>query len=52
MATFKKGTNDADVSGKKGGSVPDKPEDRIARLEEEVGALKAIMRRNGWTVKD
>ena len=28
----------------------DKPEDRIARLEKELEALKAIMRRNGWTV--
>lgn len=52
MATFKKGTNDADSSGKKGGSLPDKPEDRIARLEDVVGKFKAIMRRNGWTVED
>lgn len=52
MATFKKGTNDADSSGKQGGSLPEKTDDRVARLEEELGELKAIMRRNGWTVKD
>lgn len=31
-------------------SKVDKPEDRITRLEKELEALKAIMRRNGWTV--
>jgi len=30
-------------------SKTDKPEDRIARLEKELEAIKAIMRRNGWT---
>lgn len=50
--THKKGTVDADASGKMGGSLPVKPEDRIARLEDEIGRLKALMRVNGWTVED
>ena len=26
--------------------------DRVARLEAEYAKLKALMKRNGWTVKD
>lgn len=47
-----KGTNDADADGKKGGSLPEKAEARIVRLEKEVAAIKALMRANGWTVHD
>lgn len=47
----KKGTTDADGSGKMGGSLPEKAEDRTARLENEIAELKELMRRNGWTVK-
>ena len=49
--THKKGTTDADGSGKMGGSLPEKPDDRIARLESEIAEIKETMRRNGWTVK-
>lgn len=45
----KKGTNDADADGEKGGSLPEKVEDRVAKLEADVGKMKATMRRNGWT---
>lgn len=47
--THRKGTNDADGSGAKGGSLPEAVEDRVAKLEGEVAHLKALMRRNGWT---
>lgn len=48
--THKKGTNDADSNGKKGGSLPAKIDTRVAKLEDEIAELKALMRRNGWTV--
>lgn len=47
--THKKGTNDADGDGAKGGSLPEKLEDRVGKLEQEVADLRALMRRNGWT---
>ena len=50
--THKKGTNDADDNGKKGGSLPEEMEARVARLEEANAELRETMRRNGWTVKD
>ena len=50
--THKKGTTDADASGKMGGSLPEKADDRIARLEDELARLKALMRANGWTVPE
>lgn len=51
--THKKGTNDADGDGKKGGSLPEtKADKRVESLESDVAAIKALMRANGWTVKD
>lgn len=50
--THKKGTNDADGDGKKGGSLPEKTDSRVERLESEISALKDLMRANGWSVKD
>lgn len=47
--THKPGTNDADGDGKKGGSRPESVEDRLSKLESEIAALRALMRRNGWT---
>ena len=47
-----KGTNDADADGEKGGSLPEKTDDRVERLERELAAIKAVMRRNGWTLED
>lgn len=47
----KKGTLDADGSGKMGGSLPEKIGERVSRLEDEIASLKELMRRNGWTVK-
>jgi len=47
-----KGTNDADANGKQGGSLPEKSEARIARLEDEIASIKALMRCNGWSMKD
>ena len=48
--THRKGTNDADGDGAKGGSLPEKPDVRIERLEDGLAEIKAIMRANGWTV--
>lgn len=48
--THKKGTVDADGSGKMGGSLPESADKRLDRVEKELAELKAIMRRNGWTV--
>ena len=50
--THKKGTNDADGNGKKGGSLPEaKPDEPKARdFGKEIDGLKELMRRNGWTV--
>lgn len=48
--THRKGTNDADGNGAKGGSRPEADDDRLTKLEAEVDALKALMRCNGWTV--
>jgi hypothetical protein len=50
MRRFKKGTNDADDSGSKGGSLPAAADDRILRLEDEVRELRDLMRRNGWSM--
>lgn len=47
--THRKGTNDADGSGAKGGSRPVDTDKRLAKLEAEIDAIKALMRRNGWT---
>lgn len=47
--THKKGTNDADGNGEKGGSLPEKLEARVAKLEDNVAEMKALMRRNGWS---
>lgn len=49
--THRKGTNDADGSGSKGGSRPESSDARLAKLEAEIDAIKALMRCNGWTVK-
>lgn len=45
MAQFKKGTNDADADGKKGGSLPDK-----LSLEERMKLVAETMKANGWTL--
>lgn len=47
--THKKGTNDADGNGKKGGSLPEKLEGRVAKLEKDLAALRALARANGWS---
>jgi len=49
----KKGTNDADGNGKKGGSnKQDSVEGRLARLEKDNERLRAIMERNGMSFPD
>lgn len=47
--THKKGTTDADGDGKQGGSLPAKLEDRVAKLEADVAALRELARVNGWS---
>lgn len=47
--THKKGTNDADGNGKQGGSLPESPAARLALLEKQFAAFRALARRNGWT---
>jgi len=48
--THKKGTNDADGNGKKGGSLPEaKPSPTVVDLQQQIDDLKDLMRRNGWT---
>lgn len=47
--THKKGSTDADGDGKKGGSLPEKLEDRVAKLEADVNALRELARVNGWS---
>lgn len=32
--------------------APAPKDDRIAKLERELEAVKAVMRRNGWTLED
>ena len=39
--THRKGTNDADGDGAKGGSLPEATVDRLAKLESEMASLKA-----------
>lgn len=48
----RKGTTDADGDGEMGGSLPQRMEERVARLEDRVAYLAALMRRNGWTMGD
>lgn len=60
--THKKGTNDADSDGKKGGSLPEvvepvavsagkvEPVVKARDFGAEIDGLKDLMRRNGWTV--
>lgn len=45
--THKKGTNDADSDGKKGGSLP---EAKARDFGKEIDDIKDLMRRNGWSV--
>ena len=59
--THKKGTNDADGDGAKGGSRPEKLTDLVVSAPEtkvdkrgdphaRIDQLEALMRANGWTV--
>ena len=47
--THKKGTNDADANGKKGGSLPEAKKVTLESLQEQLDDMKAIMKRNGWS---
>ncbi len=47
--THKKGSNDADGNGKQGGSLPEKLEDRVVKLEADIAALRELARVNGWS---
>lgn len=43
----RKGTNDADGDGKKGGSLP---ETDVSKLQKRVDLIVETMKANGWTL--